>query len=118
MLLVGINKTDTSESTRRAADKIVKLRVFEDKNGKMNLDLFGSGGKILSVPQFTLCASTDKGNRPSFDAAGSPEQAERLWLLFNEQLRSLGADVEEGFFGAHMAVSSVNDGPVTFVLDI
>jgi D-tyrosyl-tRNA(Tyr) deacylase len=117
MLLVGVAKDDTPEVVEAMARKIRKLRVFEDENGKMNMDLVQAGGQVLSVPQFTLLGRTDKGNRPGFDDAAEPAKAEEYWKMFNEVLRAEGLDVYEGEFGAHMEVSLVNDGPVTFVLD-
>lgn len=118
MLLVGIARGDTPEMLEAMARKIRKLRVFEDENGKMNMDLVQAGGKVLSVPQFTLLGRTDKGNRPGFDDAADPARAEEYWKMFNEFLKAEGLDVSEGEFGAHMEVSLINDGPVTFVLDL
>ncbi|MGB2600916.1 MAG: D-aminoacyl-tRNA deacylase [Candidatus Omnitrophota bacterium] len=118
MLLVGVAKDDTLEVIEAMAKKISKLRVFEDEEGKMNMDLAQVGGKVLSVPQFTLLGRTDKGNRPGFDDAADPVKAEDYWKRFNEVLRAEGLHVAEGEFGAHMEVSLVNDGPVTFVLDL
>ena len=117
LLLVGIDKKDSREVVEAMAIKISKLRVFEDAQGKMNLDLGEVEGKILSVPQFTLLGKTEKGNRPGFDDAADPEKAKELWQSFNEALKSRGVSVEEGEFGAHMEVSLVNDGPVTFILE-
>ncbi len=117
LLLVGVGKEDTPDAAERMAQKVSKLRVFEDGQGKMNLDLGQTGGKVLSVPQFTLLGQTEKGNRPGFDLAAAPAEAEALWKRFNDALRSRGISVQEGEFGAHMEVSLVNDGPVTFVLD-
>ncbi|MFQ5952237.1 MAG: D-aminoacyl-tRNA deacylase [Candidatus Omnitrophota bacterium] len=117
LLLVGVSKIDRPEDADRMAQKIRKLRVFEDKQGKMNLDLVQTGGEVLSVPQFTLLADTKKGNRPGFDNAADPSEAKALWERFNEALRREQATVKEGEFGAHMEINLVNDGPVTFVLD-
>lgn len=118
LLLVGIGSDDTEETASTLAHKVSKLRVFEDEDKKMNLALKAINGEILSVPQFTLLGNTDKGNRPGFDDAASPEKAESLWRFFNKTLVSNGINVQEGEFGAHMDVSLVNDGPVTFVLDV
>ena len=118
MLLVGIGKTDTSVTAEALAKKISKLRIFEDENGKMNLNISDITGEILSVPQFTLLGNTDKGNRPGFDNAALPDEAKPMWEHFNDIFRSRNIDVKEGEFGAHMEVSLVNDGPVTFVLEI
>ena len=117
LLLVGIGREDDREVVGAMARKVSKLRVFEDTEGKMNLDLREAGGEVLSVPQFTLLGSTEKGNRPGFERAASPDKAEALWKDFNEVLRSCGVAVSEGRFSAHMEVSLVNDGPVTFILD-
>jgi D-tyrosyl-tRNA(Tyr) deacylase len=117
VLLVGISRTDKKETVSAMAKKIRKLRVFEDERGKMNLDISEVSGNILSIPQFTLLGNTEKGNRPGFDDAADPSLAESLWKEFNEDLRKEGVSVYEGSFGAHMQVSLMNDGPVTFVLD-
>ncbi len=117
MILVGISDTDTEETVQKMADKILKLRIFEDKQGKMNLALAAVNGAVLSISQFTLYADCKKGNRPSFDKAGKPDHAKNLYLYFNEYLRKLGIHTEEGIFGADMKVRLLNDGPVTIVLD-
>lgn len=117
LLLVGVGKEDSSSEAKELAEKISKLRVFEDAEGKMNLDVREVKKEALSVPQFTLLGSTDKGNRPGFDNAANPDKAKSLWKEFNSFLSSSGIRVEEGVFGAHMEVSLINDGPVTFVLD-
>jgi len=117
MLLVGITHEDTEADARWLADKIAGLRIFEDEAGKMNLSVLAVGGAVLSVSQFTLYGDCRSGKRPSFTAAARPEQAEPLYETFNELLREKGLTVETGRFGAMMAVSLVNDGPVTFVLD-
>ncbi|MBP3891654.1 MAG: D-tyrosyl-tRNA(Tyr) deacylase [Solobacterium sp.] len=117
LLLVGICDEDSEEVVQKVAEKIRKLRIFEDENGKMNLALQDINGSILSISQFTLYADCKKGNRPSFDGAGKPEHAKRLYLYFNEYLRAAGVHVEEGIFGADMKVELLNDGPVTIVLD-
>lgn len=117
LLLVGIENSDTAEIMEKNARKIVNFRVFEDEFGKMNLNILQAGGSILSVSQFTLCANMDKGNRPGFDQAALPELAIPLFEAFNQHLRSFGVKVETGIFGAHMEVSLVNDGPVTFIIN-
>lgn len=117
LVLAGICGTDTEEIVRRMAEKISRLRVFEDENGKMNLSLSQVGGAVLSISQFTLYADCRKGNRPGFDKAAKPPFAEQMYLYFNESLRGLGIHVEEGIFGADMKVSLLNDGPVTICLD-
>ncbi|RKY42695.1 MAG: D-tyrosyl-tRNA(Tyr) deacylase [Candidatus Makaraimicrobium thalassicum] len=117
LLLVGIGREDTPGTVEEMARKISRLRVFEDEQGKMNLDLGRVDGGVLSIPQFTLLGKTEKGNRPGFELAAVPAKAKPLWERFNDALRSAGIPVAEGEFGAHMEVSLVNDGPVTFVLD-
>ena len=125
LLLVGVTDEDGDDEIAWLAHKILRLRVFEDEQGKMNLNLEQAGGallvviggEILSVSQFTLFADVRKGNRPSFVGAGKPEHADIMWIKFNEALRSGGVAVREGRFGAHMRVGLVNDGPVTIVID-
>jgi D-tyrosyl-tRNA(Tyr) deacylase len=118
LLLVGISKEDGPLTAERMARKISKMRIFEDENGKMNLDVLQIGGEVLSVPQFTLLGDTGKGNRPGFDDAAGPEDAEALWRKFDDALRQDQIPVKEGEFGARMEVSLVNDGPVTFILEL
>lgn len=117
LLLVGIEQQDSEEDCVKAAEKIAKLRIFEDEDDKMNLSIQDIGGSVLSVSQFTLAADIHKGNRPSFTGAMRPELANSLFERFNEILRNLGLTVETGSFGAHMHVSLVNDGPVTILLE-
>lgn len=117
VLLVGIHKEDTPEEINYLVNKISKLRVFEDEEGRMNRSLQDVAGEILSVSQFTLLASTKKGNRPSFTDAANPAIAVPLYELFNQGLREAGYTVKTGEFGADMAVSLVNDGPVTIIYD-
>ena len=117
LLLLGVCDTDTREITEKLADKICKLRIFQDENGKTNLSLADVGGELLVVSQFTLYADCKKGNRPSFIRAGSPALAEELYEYMVEQLKVRGNKVEHGSFGADMKVELVNDGPFTLVLD-
>ncbi|MCI5775768.1 MAG: D-aminoacyl-tRNA deacylase [Aerococcus sp.] len=118
MLLVGIAPNDTEEDVKYVARKVAKMRIFDDEEGKMNLSLDQVGGQILSISQFTLFADTRKGNRPSFTDAASPDIGETYYQLFNRELQEVyGLDVETGRFGADMAVSLVNDGPVTIIVD-
>ena len=117
VLLVGITHEDTEEDAIYAAQKIANLRLWEDEDGKMNNSILETGGDILSISQFTLFADTKKGRRPSFIEAARPEQAEPLWLFFNEKLKEAGLTVETGVFGAMMDVELVNDGPVTIIVD-
>ena len=118
LLLVGLRDGDELEQVKKAADKIAKMRIFEDKDGKTNLSLKDVNGEILSVSQFTLLANTKKGNRPSFVEAMRPPKSKELWEDFNQELENDGFHVETGEFGADMQVSLENDGPFTIVLDI
>lgn len=117
MILVGISDKDDEDVVKKMAEKISRLRIFKDEEEKMNLSLKAVNGSVLSISQFTLYANCRKGNRPSFDGAGKPEHAKKLYLYFNEVLRQMGFQVEEGIFGADMKVELLNDGPVTIVLD-
>ena len=117
MALVGIGLDDKKEIVEKMAVKLSKLRVFEDDNQKMNLSLYDVGGDILSISQFTLYADASGGNRPSFTNARKGEEAKELYDYFNECLRNLDIKVEEGIFGADMAIELINDGPVTIILD-
>ena len=117
LLLVGIGHEDDESVLEKAARKICNLRVFEDDDGKMNLDLKQFGGEILAVSQFTLYADTRKGNRPSFTDAAKPEDAERLFNLFVSRLRDKGFSVGTGKFAEIMAVKLINWGPVTITLE-
>ena len=116
-LLVGFTHTDTIETVRWMAEKVVGLRVFQDAEDKMNLALADIGGAILVVSQFTLYGNAEKGRRPSFIDAARPELAIPLYESFIAELRGKGVRVETGEFGAMMDVELVNDGPVTLVLD-
>ena len=116
-LLVGVSVNDSLDTMEKMAYRVAHLRVLEDDNGKMNLDLLKKGGSILSISQFTLCANTDKGHRPSFIDAKRPEEARDYYLYFNECLRKYGIEVKEGVFQADMGIEIYNDGPVTIVLD-
>ncbi|AEG40427.1 D-aminoacyl-tRNA deacylase [Lactobacillus kefiranofaciens] len=118
MLLVGIKNGDELSVVKKAADKIAKMRIFEDEEGKTNLSLKDVGGEILSVSQFTLMANTKKGNRPSFVDAMRPPKSKELWEDFNKELEADGFHVETGEFGADMQVDLENDGPFTIVLDL
>ncbi len=117
VLLVGVTHEDTEEDCRYLADKIVHLRIFEDDNMKMNHSLLDVGGEILSVSQFTLYGDCRKGRRPNFMAAAKPDEAARLYEVFNAMLREKGIKVETGKFGAMMDVELINDGPVTLILE-
>ena len=115
--MLGAEDSDTVETADRMVDKICKLRIFKDENGKTNLSLADVGGQILVVSQFTLYADCKKGNRPSFIKAGNPEHAEQLYEHVIERCRVYVEKVESGIFGAEMEVQLVNDGPFTLVLD-
>ena len=108
---------DTSEDVTHLASKLLKLRVFEDDQGRTNGSLAEVSGRVLVVSQFTLYGDCRKGNRPSFTAAAVPEMGERLYLEFLKALRGLGADPESGRFGADMQVELLNDGPMTLWLE-
>ncbi len=116
-LLVGIDHNDDEKITEKVAEKIVKLRIFEDQAGKMNLNIKDVQGEILSVSQFTLCANLKKGNRPSFDSAAHPKIAQSLFDLLNHYLSQKQINVQCGVFAAKMEVEIINDGPVTFVIE-
>ncbi len=116
LILLGVGPEDTEAVCDKLAEKICNLRVFEDENGKMNLDLSQVGGSILVVSQFTLYADVSK-RRPGFTKAAKPELAIPLYERFMDQCRQRGFRVEHGQFGADMKVASVNDGPVTILYD-
>ena len=118
LVLLGIEDTDTQEDIDWLCKKIVALRVFDDENGVMNRSILDSGGDIIVVSQFTLMASTKKGNRPSYIRAARPEVAIPLYEAFCKHLSTLlGKDIGTGEFGADMKVSLLNDGPVTIFMD-
>ena len=118
LLLVGFTDGDDKEIVTKMVDKILKLRVFPDEHGKINLSLFDVKGNILSISQFTLYANTKEGRRPSFVEAMRPHEAEVLYDFFNSELEHLsGLSIQTGVFGADMKVHSINDGPFTLVLD-
>ncbi|MBQ6492899.1 MAG: D-tyrosyl-tRNA(Tyr) deacylase [Erysipelotrichaceae bacterium] len=117
MVLVGIGLDDNEEIAEKMALKLSKLRIFDDEQGKINLSIYDVKGKILSISQFTLYADCRKGNRPSFTDALGGERALELYRYFNECLRKLDLEVEEGIFGAEMKIALVNEGPITIVLD-
>ncbi len=118
LVLVGVETGDTAEAVSRAAEKLAVLRIFADSEGRMNLDASAVGGEFLIVSQFTLAASLDRGRRPSFDKAAAPELAEPMVEALAVELEDRGFRVGRGSFGAYMRVELVNDGPVTFVLDV
>lgn len=118
LLLVGVEKGDTVDDVDWLASKVVKIRIFEDENGVMNLSVMDIEGEIAAVSQFTLTASTKKGNRPSYIRAADHELAVPLYNEFCDRLKALtGREIAKGVFGADMKVSLVNDGPVTIIID-
>ena len=115
-ILLGVAEGDDEAAAARLAEKIARLRIFENDEGKFDRSLLDTGGDALVVSQFTLLADTAKGNRPSFSGAARPEVAEPLYERFAQALRELGVHVETGVFGARMAIALENDGPVTIVI--
>ena len=117
LVYLGVGKTDTDDDAEFIAKKLVNLRIFGDEAGKMNLSLIDVNGEILIISNFTLQGDCRKGRRPGFDGAGEPEMAESLYERVTEVVAEQGIRVAKGVFGEHMHVSSVNDGPVTFILE-
>ncbi len=116
-ILLGVAASDGDSEARRLAERVARLRIFADADGKFDRSVVDVGGAVLLISQFTLIAETARGNRPSFTHAARPEQAEPLYERFGHVLRGLGLPVETGVFGARMEVELVNDGPVTIVLE-
>ena len=118
MVLVGVREGDSEDDARWLAMKTVNLRVFDDENGVMNRNILDSGGEVLAVSQFTLNASTKKGNRPSYIHAAGHELAVPLYELYCKEVEQLmSKEVKRGVFGAEMQVALINDGPVTIIID-
>ena len=117
LVLIGVGSEDTNEIADKMIKKLIGLRIFEDENGKTNLDIKAINGELLLVSQFTLYADCKKGNRPSFMKAGAPDMAEKLYQYIIDQCKKEIAVVETGEFGADMKVSLVNNGPFTIILD-
>lgn len=117
LVLLGVEKGDTEKDAAYMGDKLLKLRIFEDEQGKMNLSVKDVGGAVLMVSQFTLLGDARGQNRPGFIRAAAPEEAERLYEAVCERIRDGGLSVETGRFRTHMEVSLINDGPVTILLD-
>jgi len=117
LILLGVGPNDTEKESRYLAEKALGLRVFEDENEKMNLGLDAVGGEVLVVSQFTLYGNCRKGRRPSFAGAAGPELGEKLYEQFLSDCAALGYPPQHGQFGADMQVESINDGPVTLILD-
>ncbi len=118
LIFLGVYEEDTEEKIEKLTKKIVNLRIFNDENDKMNLSIRDIKGEILLISQFTLCADTRKGNRPSFVSAKNPKDANVIYEKTIESIRSEGIIVEKGIFGADMKVELLNDGPVTILLDV
>lgn len=117
LVLVGVQKADDEARADRLLERLLNYRVFEDREGRMNLSLLDTGGGLLLVPQFTLAADTSKGRRPGFSVAASPREAERLFGYLLARAGGRVARLQSGEFGAEMQVGLVNDGPVTFWLE-
>ena len=117
LVYLSVGDGDTDKDAEFMADKLVNLRIFADDAGKMNRSVIDVGGEILLVSNFTLHGDCRKGRRPGFDAAAGPELAQQLYEKVIDLIAEQGVGVEKGIFAAHMHISSVNDGPVTFVLD-
>lgn len=118
LVLLGVEKGDDEKKCKRLVQRVLAYRIFADDEGKMNLNVQQADGSLLVVSQFTLAAETKKGNRPGFSNGAEPGDANRLYELFNENCRATGIKVETGIFAADMQVSSTNDGPVTFWLQV
>jgi len=117
VVLLGVGPADTASDISWLVKKCVELRIFEDSDGKMNRSVQDVGGSILLVPQFTLYGRCNRGRRPDFTQAASPEVAEGMYQSFGRALEATGIPVEYGVFGAHMKLSLTNDGPVTILLE-
>ena len=117
LVLLGVSDSDDKAVCEKLAEKISKLRIFEDENGKTNLSITDVSGEMLIISQFTLYADCKKGNRPSFTNAGKPDKATELYEYFSSLIREKNIPLANGIFGADMKVSLLNDGPFTIVLD-
>lgn len=115
LILIGVGENDNLKTAQKAAEKILNLRIFADKNDKMNLSVLDISGEILIVPQFTLLADLGKGRRPYFGQAAPPKAGQKIIRNFVKTLKKSSLDVKEGKFGAQMKVSLINDGPVTII---
>ncbi|GAB2191501.1 D-aminoacyl-tRNA deacylase [Sessilibacter sp. MAH2] len=118
LLLLGIEKTDTNESIDKLVDKVLKIRIFSDEQGKMNNSVADINGGVLVVSQFTLVADTKKGTRPGFSSAAPPDIAEQLYRQFVDKIQQKHVNIATGIFAADMKISLLNDGPVTFMLEV
>ncbi len=117
MVLIGVSETDTLDIADKMINKLLNLRIFEDENGKTNLDIKSVNGELLIISQFTLYADCRKGNRPSFVKAGNPQKAEEIYNYIINNCKEKIENVACGIFGAHMEVSLTNHGPFTIILD-
>lgn len=117
LVLLGVGRDDSQTDLDKIAAKLVKLRIFADENGKMNLDIITAQGELLLISQFTLLADTTGGNRPSFIPAADPQLASDLYQKLAHRLFEAGIAVKTGLFGAHMTIETILDGPVTIYLD-
>ncbi len=118
LVLLGVEKEDNQQKADRLCERVLGYRIFSDEQGKMNLNVRQAGGRVLVVSQFTLAADTERGMRPGFSRGAAPQQAEALYDYFVERCRSQGVEAATGRFAADMQVSLVNDGPVTFWLQV
>ncbi|WP_192458525.1 D-aminoacyl-tRNA deacylase [Musicola keenii] len=118
LVLLGVEQGDDEQKASRLCERVTGYRIFSDEHGKMNLNVQQAGGSLLVVSQFTLAADTQKGMRPSFSRGAAPDEAERLYQYFIGQCRERGLTTETGRFAADMKVALVNDGPVTFWLQV
>lgn len=118
LILLGVEQGDDEQKAKKLCDKVIGYRIFGDENDKMNLNVQQVGGSLLVVSQFTLVADTQKGNRPGFSRGAAPQEAERLYDYFCGECRDKGLTTQTGRFAADMKVSLVNDGPVTFWLQV
>jgi len=117
LVFLGVEKTDTKENADWLINKLLKLRIFEDENEKMNFSISDIGGEILVVSQFTLAGDCKKGTRPSFDNAKNPTEANELYEYFVQELKKSNLNIQTGVFQAMMDISLINNGPVTFMLE-
>ena len=117
LVYLSVGRADDEKDSQFIADKLINLRIFPDQQDKMNLSIREAGGSILLVSNFTLHGNCQKGRRPGFDEAAEPQTAEKLYEKVIDIIRSQGINIQTGIFGADMKVFSINDGPVTFILD-
>lgn len=118
LVYLGVERDDDDQKAQRLCERVSTYRIFSDDQGKMNLDVTECGSQLLVVSQFTLAADTKKGRRPSFSSAAAPDEAQRLYEVFVDQLKAKGLTVQTGRFGADMKVHAINDGPINFNLTV